>query len=117
MLVTMGFHNGAMVDGLRYWYEINPRWIPAKGLPFSVSRIVLLAAHNLYFFRDDNIAARTLLCFSKTEIMRKGTKDKKLKQYVLWAWNECIKYKWFLHVTDDRYTFGENTNIEFISKG
>lgn len=43
-------------------------------------------------------------------------KDKKLKQYASWAWNECIKNRWFIHVTEDRYTFGENTNIEFISK-
>lgn len=115
-LVTMGFNNGVMVENLRYRYKINAGWLPIKGLPFSVRSIVNLATHNIYFFRDDCIIKKTLLCFSKTEIIHKAMKDKKLKQYALWAWNECIKNKWFIHVIDDRYTFGENTNVELISK-
>lgn len=115
-LVTMGFNNGTVIENLRYRYNINAGWLPNKGLPFSVRAIVSVAIKNLYFFRDDNIANKTFLCFSKSDIIYKVMKDKKIRQYASWAWSECIKNKWFIHVTDDRYTFGENTNIEFISK-
>ena len=116
VLVTMGFNNGAMVENLRYWYRINIGWTPNKDSPSSVRSIVSLAARNIYFFRDDSIKKRTFLCFSKTEIIRKALKDKTLNQRAYWAWNECVKNSWFVRVTDDRYTFGNITNIKLISK-
>lgn len=115
VLVTMGFNNGVMVENLHYWYNINPGWTPKKGLPYSVRAIVSIAAGNLYFFRDDTVTPKTFLCFSKCDVLHKALKDKKIRQYSTWAWGLCLRNKWFIHVTNDRYTFGENTNIELIS--
>jgi hypothetical protein len=48
--------------------------------------------------------------------MHKAMKNSKLKNHYLWAWNECLKYGWILNIEGDRFTFGRNTNIEFLRK-